>query len=217
MAERSNRGRSGEGGGWLTTLLGVAVLVVTGFVFGLVVGVVSEEPELVVRHLAGESEVVPWSPDAQPEFTAPVSPALPEVSAPDSEPEVADWDAVEPQEVASTASKTVNAAAAREQTGSNGSGSQVSDAPLSPAPVPALSGFAVQVGAFGDSVAAEKVAQGLREKGYDVYLKPASGAADGRWRVRVGPVPTRDEAERVSQNLKAKEHLPTWVLPEGDG
>lgn len=50
--------------GWLLSLLGAAVLVAGGFVVGLVVGVVSEEPELVVGHFAGRSEEAPWQEQA---------------------------------------------------------------------------------------------------------------------------------------------------------
>jgi cell division protein FtsN len=35
-----------------------------------------------------------------------------------------------------------------------------------------------------------------------------------RWRVRVGPVATREQADEVASKL-AREKLPTWVLAEG--
>ncbi len=44
--------------GWIASLLGAAVLIAGGFGLGLVAGVVSEEPELVVGHLVGRSEEV---------------------------------------------------------------------------------------------------------------------------------------------------------------
>ena len=42
--------REGEPG-WLASLLGAAVLIAGGFALGLVAGVVSDEPELVVAHV----------------------------------------------------------------------------------------------------------------------------------------------------------------------
>ena len=56
MTRRNTRGE-GEAG-WLASLLGAVVLIVGGFALGLVAGVVTEEPELVVIHGARD-RVVP--------------------------------------------------------------------------------------------------------------------------------------------------------------
>ena len=74
--------------------------------------------------------------------------------------------------------------------------------------------FAVQVGAFSESRAAERLAESLRGKGFDVYVSPGAKAGEARWRVRVGPLPSRTEADRIAVRLKAEEKLPTWVLDE---
>jgi hypothetical protein len=74
--------------------------------------------------------------------------------------------------------------------------------------------FAVQVGAFSESRAAERLAESLRGKGFAVYVSPGAKAGEARWRVRVGPLPSRAEADRVAARLKAEEKLPTWVLDE---
>jgi cell division septation protein DedD len=37
---------------------------------------------------------------------------------------------------------------------------------------------------------------------------------DDRWRVRVGPIAGRQEAEELALRLKRQDRLPTWVLPE---
>ena len=74
--------------------------------------------------------------------------------------------------------------------------------------------FAVQVGAFSESRTAERLAESLRGKGFEVYVSPGAKAGEARWRVRVGPLPSRDEADRVASRLKAEEKLPTWVLDE---
>ena len=75
--------------------------------------------------------------------------------------------------------------------------------------------MAVQVGAFSESRAAEKLAADLRAKGYPVYLSPGAGSGDARWRVRVGPLASKEEAGRTAARLKVEEKLPTWVLSEG--
>jgi cell division septation protein DedD len=168
-----------DGAGWLVTLVGVTFLVAAGFAFGLVVGIVSEEPELVVGHLAGRSEEVAWGA---------------------GEPESGEQGEAAPGEP--------GPAVPGERAGQPA----VSSPPPFDGPA-----FAVQVGAFSQSRAARRLMGGLEEKGFPVYLVPSPASGDDRWRVRVGPVETRGEAERLAQRLEREESLPTWVLPEGGG
>lgn len=74
--------------------------------------------------------------------------------------------------------------------------------------------FSVQVGAFTDSAAAERLAESLRGKGFRVTVSGSAGDGGSRWRVRVGPMETRAAAERSAARLKAEEALPTWVLDQ---
>jgi len=74
--------------------------------------------------------------------------------------------------------------------------------------------FVVQVGAFAQSLEAEKLEAQLRRKGLPAYVQPATGERDSRWRVRVGPLATRDEADKVAAKLKTQEKLPVWVFEE---
>jgi DedD protein len=83
-----------------------------------------------------------------------------------------------------------------------------------PVAAPPAGNVAVQVGAFGTSQAAEDLANSLRGKGFPVYITPGTGAAEARWRVRVGPLNTREEAEEAAARLKKVEKLPTWILKE---
>jgi cell division septation protein DedD len=76
---------------------------------------------------------------------------------------------------------------------------------------PAEDGFAVQVGAFAQGLAAEALAESLQAKGYAAYVTPSAGDSAQRWRVRVGPIETRAEADTIARRLKSKEQLPTWV------
>jgi len=69
------------------------------------------------------------------------------------------------------------------------------------------------VGAFAEKSAAEALAKSLRAHGYSVYLSPTDGNPTS-WRVRVGPLGTRPEAERTARKLEIAEKLPTWVLGE---
>lgn len=244
--------RNGEPG-WFASLLGAAVLIAGGFALGLVAGVVSEEPELVVGHLAGRSEEVAWLPEGEGEFTpaegearavAPEERAygidevtpLEEVLAQEGrrpveraavEGEAQDWtdDApVEETELPAVAAAPPRQASPFRDIGSLPETGRSAPPPAAPAPsvrsraeeVP-LSGFAVQVGAFSDALAAAEVREKLLGHGFDSYVIPASRAGDGKWRVRVGPVPTREAADSLAGRLKSEERLPTWVLSEGGG
>jgi hypothetical protein len=89
-----------------------------------------------------------------------------------------------------------------------------------PAPIAAIEAeaterLAVQVGAFADAASAEKLAGTLRRKGFPAFVSPSTGASGARWRVRVGPMTSRDDADRTAARLKTEERLPTWVIEEG--
>ena len=87
-----------------------------------------------------------------------------------------------------------------------------------PAPTPAAAApagsIAVQVGAFETSAAAERLAKSLEGKGFPVYVSPGTKGGSARWRVRVGPLATREAAEATAERLKKCEKLPTWILDE---
>jgi cell division septation protein DedD len=210
--------------GWIASLLGAAVLIAGGFGLGLVAGVVSEEPELVVGHLVGRSEEVAWLPEGEPEFT----PATHEAASEHDEgrlDEVA-WEAddravpLAPLPAVAAPPPAAPPPAALSPA-----------APLPAAPLPAAprdvsslpeawgrgSGFVVQVGAFSAAAVADDVKRKLRVKGFESYVVPATPSGDGKWRVRVGPVSTRAGADSLAGRLESEERLPTWVLSEGGG
>ena len=54
----------------------------------------------------------------------------------------------------------------------------------------------------------------LRKRGFPVYVAPSAEPGSKRWRVRVGPVATREKADELADRLE-REKLPTWVLAEG--
>ena len=82
------------------------------------------------------------------------------------------------------------------------------------APPPSSARFAIQVGAFAERDSAELLRGELQKGGYPAYV--AVGAASGtpRWRVRVGPYPSREDADGIAAQLKSARALPTWVLDE---
>jgi cell division septation protein DedD len=200
MAARKNGGQGESGSGWIATILGMMVLVVAGFLAGLVVGVISEQPELMVKHLAGNDEEVAWSPDAQAVFSGPaaVGPAL-------------DRSLAESETAARRGSSDPPAWAESEL------GLPHVSKEREPSPPAPDVGLVVQVGAFSESDAAEKMSSSLRAKGYAAYVIPSAKSGDGRWRVRVGPATSRPKAEKLAHRLKVEERLPTWVVSEGGG
>ncbi len=78
------------------------------------------------------------------------------------------------------------------------------------APAP-RGGHAIQVGAFGDATAAEGLVSQLRGAGFPVYVIEDTGGS-ARFKVRVGPVAEREEAEALAARLKERHRLPTWIL-----
>ncbi|MBW2268269.1 MAG: SPOR domain-containing protein [Deltaproteobacteria bacterium] len=183
-------GRSRDGRSWVWTLGMLVLIAVPGFGLGLIAGVAWEEPSLLGSHLlGGTTELVAWPGSAAvPPDEAGEPAALPEVAAPAPRP-AAVRPAAEPRDATRMRPETL-------------------------APTAAAGRFAVQVGAFGEADSAERLAAKLRGRGFDVYVSPGVAAGQARWRVRVGPSPTREEAERSAARLKAEEQLPTWVLDE---
>jgi len=165
-------------------LVALGLVAVPGFALGLFAGIAWEDPSLVASHLVGRTTVVTWEAPMGQELDS-----LPDVAAlPDRAPEPAVRER-----------KTPSVTRLRPEVLTPGG---------------AAAGFAVQVGAFSESASADRLAGALRTKGYAVYVSPGTGSGATRWRVRVGPHPSREEAERSAKRLKAEEKLPTWVLDE---
>jgi len=198
------RGRRGGGQGWLSTLLGIGVLVAVGFVLGLVAGVVREEPELVVGHVTGRSEEIDWTAK-EPLLTESFPAESDLAQAPQAAPRrVAEEPPPPPAPAPARSAPSVAAGpppAARP-----------APSPLAEAPPEVGPAFAIQVGAFADGGAAKRVAADLIAKGYPA--KVSGPGQDDRWRVRVGPITGRAVADETARRLKVEEQLPTWVLRE---
>ncbi len=196
MGRRSRRGR-----GWLFSLLGLALVAIPGFALGLFAGVLWEDPGLILGDLAGDTDEVAWGPQTEADVNA--APA-------DANAALAPAEGAESPAAGEAAAPPPDVAAAPPPVPP-----PLPSADRAAAPGTRAGKLSVQVGAFAESRAAEQLAKSLRGAGLPVYVSP-SAAAEGqqRWRVRVGPVATREEAERIASRLKTKEKLPTWVLTE---
>ena len=193
----------------------LVLIAIPGFGLGLIAGVAWEDPSLLGSHLlGGTTAVVAWSDGA---VALPADPGesvpLPDVAAPAPvAPRVPPPRPASPPQPARAAKSSAPRPESTVPATRPPDATRLRPEVLSPG-VPA-GRFAVQVGAFGASSSAEKLAAQLRAKGFDVYVSPGVAAGQARWRVRVGPSPTRDQAERAAARLKAEEQLPTWVLDE---
>lgn len=76
---------------------------------------------------------------------------------------------------------------------------------------PASGGWYVQVGSFGQAANAQRVAEQLRDKGFNVQVLPAS-ANQKLIRVRVGPARDRDGAVDLQKRLAAAGHQGTALV-----
>lgn len=220
-SESTGRRRSTESS-LVFTLLGVVVWITTGFLVGLVAGVVSEEPELVIKHATGQSTEIEWDGLAAP---PPATQSLSKSAigrtrgTPSEDSRAArDSNASALAGLAATRRPDVSAAPAA-TSGQRAKSADIGGVPVrSGATVAKTSngpGFSIQVGAFAERDAAQEVAESLRGKGYSVRILSAQD--DGRYRVRVGPVAARERAEGLARRLKSDEGLPTWVLRESEG
>jgi cell division septation protein DedD len=237
------RDPGGRGYGWLATLGGAALLLLLGFGVGLLTGSLFAEPDLVARQLSGEAEEHPLpAPPAESGVEPAPSPPggavsadagsapAPAAAAPGEAPSDFDAGAGEGAPPAASPGAAVSAGTRRPEPAKPAAAPAVAAAPApapaaaspvlprAPAPPPVSArgpGFAVQVGAFGERAAAEQLVGSLRGDRFAAYLvegKPGEGA---RFRVRVGPFASREEASGQASKLKERRRLPTWVIREG--
>jgi cell division septation protein DedD len=67
--------------------------------------------------------------------------------------------------------------------------------------------WTVQVNAFPDEKSAKSWVDRLRDKGYNAYVSESHLQGRTWYRVRVGRFDSREEAEKIQESLKKKEHL----------
>ena len=73
--------------------------------------------------------------------------------------------------------------------------------------------WTVQLGSFASHSNAEGLMRQLRAKGFSAYIMPAGSGSAIRYRVRVGPAPNREAAERTAARLKLQGHPSSIVAP----
>ncbi len=189
----TSRGRGLRPGGVVRTLGRLFLLIGFGFAAGLLIGVLSEEPELLAGHLRGEGESVVL---VQTEVDGmPAAAAISDAAVPQEDAERRAVMEMRPEENPDASLPVVAARAKKRTDATEQAGS-----------------WAIQVGAFADEASAVRLADGLGAKGYPTELLSAGGDSP-RWRVRVQPLPSEAKAKEIAIRLKRVEQLPTWVLP----
>ena len=197
-----------HGTGWLTTAIGAVLLVAAGFGVGLVAGTAYEEPELVAEHLAGRTVEVALGAPAQSGEPAPLEDVA---AAPPHEAPAID-DPLPTPLGAGALDEPRAAPLARAATSPATASVRAALAALPARPGAKTAGFAIQVGAFATEGTAQQLASELEKRGFPSYVTEQGAGA--RFKVRVGPIGSRSEAEQLSGRLKSQHRLPTWILSE---
>jgi DedD protein len=73
-------------------------------------------------------------------------------------------------------------------------------------------GWAIQVGRFSQQQNAQGLRDRLKKAGYAAFLKEDRADSSRSWRVLVGPLKTRSDAEKVRDELAARRQLKGFVI-----
>lgn len=156
-------------------------------------------PNDVITETAAEAGLAPTRPTADPRPTERAADKGPDKSVDKPADKPADKDRPADRPVTATATA---GDAARAQALLDGKPAAASAA---------ATRFIVQVGAFADPVQARETRLKVERLGLVTYTHIAQTPQGDRTRVRVGPVPTRQEAEKVAAKIKAA-GLPAAIL-----
>lgn len=107
---------------------------------------------------------------------------------------------------------TETAAAEAEPAGTDSSGTSESEAAASAAEDSDPTSWVVQVGSFGRETNALVLRDRLRELGFDAFVERGETDQGAVWRVRVGPVASRDAADRLSERVTEERGGPALVM-----
>jgi DedD protein len=184
-------------------LVGAAVLVVLAVIF---VPMVLDGPEQPPAAVPTTVVAVPSGASAfRYDLNAPLpedgTGAAPTTAAPAAAPGTAPVAAP----AASVAAPTVAATAAKPASAPATKPAATEPKAAAPKPAPSTSaGWAAQVGSFSKQATADAVAADLKDKGFKAFVMPHKDGKTTLYRVRVGPVATRDAADAMAKKITAK-------------
>ena len=85
-----------------------------------------------------------------------------------------------------------------------------------PPPISALRGaWSVQLGSFTSRANADNLSRQVKGQGFSAFVSEGRSGSSVRFRVRVGPLPDRESAERTAAKLKSLKHDSSLVSPAG--
>ena len=111
---------------------------------------------------------------------------------------------------ATTSIDGLNASVLQGEIASNASANQVLPAT---AIAPALQGFAVQIGVYGDKTKADALIAQLKAKGFAAFSERVITPSGSTLRVRIGPILKRPDADKIKADIKAKLGFDGIVVP----
>jgi DedD protein len=87
---------------------------------------------------------------------------------------------------------------------------------VAPPPISSVRGaWSVQLGSFASRANAENLSRQVKGEGFSAFVLEGGTGKSARYRVRVGPLPDRESAERVAGKLKSLKHDSSLVGPTG--
>ncbi len=78
---------------------------------------------------------------------------------------------------------------------------------------PSRGSWSVQLGSFASRANADNLTRQLKGQGFSVFVLSGGSGAAVRYRVRAGPLPDRESAERMAAKLKTLGHAGSLVAP----
>jgi DedD protein len=75
--------------------------------------------------------------------------------------------------------------------------------------------WSVQLGSFASRANADNLTRQMKGEGFPAFVLEGGSGKSVRYRVRVGPFPDRESAERTAAKLKALKHDSSLVAPAG--
>jgi DedD protein len=75
--------------------------------------------------------------------------------------------------------------------------------------------WSVQLGSFASRTNADNLTRQLKGEGFSAFVLEGGSGKSARYRVRVGPLPDRESAERMAAKLKSLKRESSLVAPAG--
>jgi cell division septation protein DedD len=113
-----------------------------------------------------------------------------------------------------SSAETAGSPAAANPPATAAASSRPAPAPRAAAGAEGGTGVVIQVFSSADKAQAERIRERLVKAGQPAYLSPIDKAGQTMYRVRIGPFPSREKAEKVADQVRREQKLDTWITPK---